>query len=164
MFTSPQPPVTITPENLLVWMDEGFRGIETAFKSLGKRQPYASAWISAGTQPGLGDGTLIAAFVEIGSFIVVSIELTTGASTTYGSGNYSFKLPRAPANVAPEWIGSVEFFDTSAALRFPGMVRAVGGVANAAPFAVSGNGMTVTVPFTWAPGDKMTLTAGYPVQ
>lgn len=164
MFTSPQSPVTITPENLLAWVDEGFRGIELAFKSLGKRQPYTSSWVSAGTQPVLGDGTLVAAFVEIGSFVVVSIELTMGSTTTYGTNSYSFKLPRAPVNVAPEWMGAVEFFDTSAGARFPGAVRAIGGVANASPIAASGNNMAPTVPFTWAVGDKMKLTVGYPVQ
>lgn len=58
---------------------------------------YTCNWTAATTNPTLGNGTLNAAYSQYGRTYTVRLELATGTTTTFGSGQYSFSLPTTAA-------------------------------------------------------------------
>lgn len=54
---------------------------------------YTPRWASTITQPTLGNGTLRGAFMRIGPYCWVRIELIFGTTTNGGTGDYTFSLP-----------------------------------------------------------------------
>lgn len=58
---------------------------------------YTPVWSSSGTAPSLGNGTLVGYYAKIGRDVTAKIFLSTGSTTTYGTGFYSFTLPLAAA-------------------------------------------------------------------
>lgn len=166
MFTLDQAPASIDPRSILLWTEEQFRKIETALQKLGKREPYTPIWTASGTQPVLGDGVLQGSYVELGSFIVVSVYLLAGATTTFGTGQWTFSLPRIPVQVTPRWTGSAVQFDQSAGLNYAGTAR-LSSALNNGNLVVSNYGVADTqntIPFAWANTDQFWVTIGYPVE
>lgn len=62
-------------------------------------QSYTPIWGAATTAPVLNDGTIEGFWTRIGDLCQVVIRMTSGASTTFGSGNYDFRLPH-PADTS----------------------------------------------------------------
>ena len=56
---------------------------------------YTTTWGAQVTAPSLGNGILDARYTQRGKTVTFSIELTTGSTTTYGTGIYTFTLPVA---------------------------------------------------------------------
>ena len=159
MFTSPQPPATITPESLLRWAQEGFREVEAVLGRLGKRQPYQPTWNGS-----IGNGALRGAFTEFGSSVLVSVDLLAGTTTTFGGGAaWVFSLPRRPVNNTPKWVGTVYMRDQSASLHYPGVALPDDTLAQFTVVAQAADSVRSTIPFTWATGDRMIATLLYPL-
>jgi hypothetical protein len=122
---------------------------------------YTPTWSAVTTAPVLGNGTLDGAYMQVGDIVFWAVTLTTGSTSTYGSGPWLFSLPVTPEldSVFPAVV-----FDSSANQRF----CAVGVITSA---AASGNNMRIlvdqgagtavgaSVPFTWATGDKLSIRA-----
>lgn len=161
MFTAPFSPGIITPESLLSYVEEGFRDLERVLKSLGRREFYLPVWASNGTQPALGNGTLLGEYVELGAYIIVNVDLTMGSTTTFGTGKWSFSLPRIPVVTGQQMVGPAFFFDSGTAV-YNGNVTGSGGVNTVAPVGYN-NVSTVgpTIPFTWTQNDRLVFTFGY---
>lgn len=56
---------------------------------------YSVSWTAASSNPSLGNGTLTGAWSRVGDILFFSIQLLTGTTTTYGTGNWLFSLPTA---------------------------------------------------------------------
>lgn len=67
---------------------------------------YTPTWTTTGTAPGLGNATLVGRYMKVGRTVTVHVNLTTGSTTTYGSGAYNFALPAASANAGCSYIGN----------------------------------------------------------
>lgn len=59
--------------------------------------PYTPTWTASTTNPVLGNGTLAGRSMKIGRTVVAQFTLTTGSTTTYGSGVYSIGMPYTAA-------------------------------------------------------------------
>lgn len=61
---------------------------------------YTPTLGSAGTAPVLGNGTLTGQYMKIGRTVHMSLTLTVGSTTTFGSSNLNFTLPATGASSA----------------------------------------------------------------
>lgn len=165
MWQYAQPAGSIEPKAIKLWAWDQFRDLSATLQKVGRRNPYTPTWISTGTQPALGNGTLLGEFVEIGQWLVVAVRLLIGSTTTFGTGTYKFGVPRAVVNELPNWYGSATFYDSSVPVFNLGVPFMVIGEQDKVSFAVHGAaaGVTPTVPFTWAVNDILQFTIGYPV-
>jgi hypothetical protein len=59
---------------------------------------YTPTLGATGTAPVLGNGTLTGQYMKIGRTVAMSLTLTVGSTTTFGSGNLNFTLPVTGAN------------------------------------------------------------------
>lgn len=54
---------------------------------------YTPVWGASGTQPVLGNGTLVGSYRRVGRTVNVNVKLTMGSTTTFGTGTYTLSLP-----------------------------------------------------------------------
>lgn len=169
MFTPLQPPGIITPEAALRWVEENFRDLERALKSVGKREPFLPVWSSSGTQPVLGNGVLEGSIVTFGASLLVSVHLAMGSTTTYGTGFWRFSVPRVMVNAEPSAPGPLGMYDISAGIVYSGVVLlspavSTGAPGSVAPYPHATTGLNPTQPFTWAAGDQLWFSVLYPTE
>lgn len=125
---------------------------------------YSCTWRSLGTQPALGNGTLVSVYRRVGKTVNIMILLTIGSTSTFGTSAYYFDLPVASTREA---MGVATAFDTSGGAFFAavGLISAGGGLAGLSyitPLTASTNAlMTSAAPMTWATGDTLRVTATY---
>jgi hypothetical protein len=128
-------------------------------------------WLqNGGTNPVLGNGSIAGYYQRSGNKVTLTINLTTGSTTTYGDGstNYRFTIP-APYNKAPIFsgvVGSALCF-AGATTFFTGTVLALndgsGGVTLNIANNLTGVNWSKTVPATWQSGNFLNLTVTYDV-
>jgi hypothetical protein len=85
-------------------------GIMTAYPSTA----ITPLWVSSGTSPSVGNGTLTGEYYQLGKMVWINIVLTLGSTSTIGTGNYTFSVPSAPAAVS-RGAGSARLFKVSGA-------------------------------------------------
>lgn len=141
---------------------DALTGIQSAWTS------FTPTWsVSSGTAPAIGNGTLSAAYQQIGKTILFRISLTAGSTTTFGSGGqFRFSLPVNPLSTT-RLTFATDYFDSSVPSAFSGTTTwdSVNSVValNATP-TTAGNanrGVTASVPMTWATGDIITINGAY---
>jgi hypothetical protein len=121
---------------------------------------YTPAWTSSGTQPAIGNGTIVGRWVQLGKFVHGYALVTMGSTTTFGTGTYSISLPAAAAasmatgvagtalgNRAGGYVGTPIFATLSTVFIY----------TPAQPTSV----WSPTVPATWANGDTMAINFSY---
>lgn len=120
---------------------------------------YTPTWTSTGTQPALGNGTISGAWTKIGRTVHYVISMTTGATSTYGTGVYLWSLP-TPAAGGSRPGSNCYIVDSSVGTQFP---RAVRQNSSTVVFALSEAGVFVgpTAPMTWAAGDSIVIAGTY---
>jgi len=99
---------------------------------LGAWTSYTPTWTSS-TPPTLGNGTLLGRYMKIGRTCITEIHLTTGSSTTYGSGNYNWTLPFTAASAGIAQIGSAQLLGPTG-VRWVGQIVISSGVNNCSAF------------------------------
>lgn len=127
--------------------------------------PYTPAWSSTGTAPALGNGTLVGWYKLIGKTCTVTLRLTAGSTSTYGTGAYGFSLPFTASSSA-DWVGRAFLGDAS--------VGASGYSQGTAFIGASATGLNVyagsvgassqvgaTSPQVFASGDRIWATCDY---
>lgn len=112
------------------------------------------AW-NAPTPPSLGNGTLIAEYVQVGHLAIARWMITAGTTTSFGSGAYSFGLPVTSAEPTGAYMGGATLFDSSA-----GVARNIHGLFQNSNMSVgqaleSGARVSATTPVTLAVGDQL---------
>lgn len=132
--------------------------------NMGAWTSYTPTWTSSGTQPALGNGTLVGRYARIGRTIVCQINLIPGSTTTFGTGTYSWALPATSANAGATYIGNAHLLGTA---RWAGQFVISPNQSASNPFfsTASGDsrlaGMTPTVPETFANGSQLRITVTY---
>ncbi|MGW2985467.1 hypothetical protein [Streptomyces goshikiensis] len=125
---------------------------------------YTPTWSSGGTQPILGNGTLIGRWARCGNVIFYMIRLTAGSTTTFGTGNYLFSLPVAVGSgidylgnafAGDNSVGSAGYSSGTAFLGAGGALGAYFGNVGAS------SALTNTYPMTWAVNDRLWLEGSY---
>lgn len=125
---------------------------------------YTPTWTATTTNPAIGNGTIVGAYVQIGKTVHARVTITMGSTTTYGTGNWMISLPVA-AKASIRFSGHLESVDTSAASSVTGRVTGLGSVAYpvASPLTAGGydRPMTSTVPIPWANTDVLSMVITY---
>jgi hypothetical protein len=73
---------------------------------------FAPIWSSSGTQPAIGNGSIVGRYVRNGSGWKAWYQITFGSTTTYGTGVYFFSLPFALSGGISFVTGSANVTDT----------------------------------------------------
>lgn len=115
---------------------------------------YTPTWVTSGTQPSIGNGTLKGRWTRVGGLIHLRISMVAGTTTTFGTNAWSFGLPVTAAadsafNPWPIWDGSFRMRDVSAFNYYSAtaVVNADGGGVG----GVYSNGQVAgNAPFTWS--------------
>lgn len=116
---------------------------------------YTPTWSSSGTAPALGNGTLVARYRQTGKLVFVQFKLTTGSTTTYGTGTYRISLPvAAAATCVSMGLGGFRYFDNSGSANYGGNAYFLD--VNTVQMLHATGSVSATTPFTWADGDIMT--------
>jgi hypothetical protein len=123
---------------------------------------YAPTWTASTTNPSLGNGTLAGRYVRIGRTITVAIKLTTGTTTTYGSGSYRWALPAA-ASSSQDVVGTAFIGDATSGYSTGISYISASNADIAAYIGAPGAAFAIspTVPQTFATGDRIWLAATY---
>lgn len=147
--------------DLLVWSGSAW---DTYVKTPGTWASFTPTWTGSGSNPSLGNGTLVGRYSKIGRLVTVHINLIPGSTTTYGSGNYNWALPFAAANNGCSYILSAHLLGTD---RWMGqMVISPAAATTSAFFNLSTTNsridfMTPTRPETFANGSQLRITGTY---
>lgn len=123
--------------------------------------PFSSTWISSGTQPTVGNGSLIFKYKRCGNTVQCVVTLTMGSTTTYGAIGYGFRLPFTVAAGAVQ-LGKAGYYDASS----DGIVMQMTAMCEPGENYVSlrndGGGVVgPTAPVTFASGDKIYASFTY---
>ena len=128
-------------------------------------QSYTPVWTAATTNPAIGDGTLLGYYQRMGKSTRAIITMIAGASTTFGSGVWSFSLPFASYASVPSgnlnWLGNYGVRDDSTGTQLSGVVLLNNNktvITSAYPAR-----FTSTYPFTWAASDQLYIDISYEV-
>lgn len=126
------------------------------------------AWTPTLTNITLGDGVLIARYIQLGKTVVGRIHFEMGSTSTMGTN------PRFSAPVTVSSIGYATIFDAigNVSINDAGTAQYVGGVrfvsGDISPFVFGADStfatldsITSTVPMTWTTGDNMMLSFAY---
>lgn len=123
---------------------------------------YSPAWSSTGTQPSLGDGTLVGRYRYIDPKTVeVHIRFKRGSTSTNGTGEYLFSLPvnslTDASGIHPTLLSAVLL---DAGTRYWNGTAHVRSSANTVAVAggwATGSEWAATVPFTLAVNDEVVI-------
>jgi hypothetical protein len=135
--------------------------VRDGFNAFGAMTSYTPTWSSLGTQPALGNGTLVGAYSQIQKTVFFRIKLTTGSTSTYGTSAYALSLPVTVASGA-RWAFSGFLQDSST-----GSVYAITGGATSTTASLYNatasplTGVSATAPFTFATGDTIDIQGWY---
>lgn len=123
---------------------------------------YTPTWSSTGTQPAIGNGTLIGAYQRIGRTIYLRIRLVPGTTTTFGTGVYFISVPFTSGAGDGQLLTAL-LFDTSGASFYAHTGYLPTG-SSSVQFP-RGNGTTdqfgPTIPVTLATGDVFNVSGAY---
>jgi hypothetical protein len=116
---------------------------------------YTSAWTTTGTPPAIGDGSIIARFLQLAGLTLWRVSFLAGAATTFGTGGWSFSLPAVPRDSRQSWSGFVD--DASTGNRYA--LRGLHDAGLVEPWVIASPmvRVTATAPMTWAAVDRLQL-------
>jgi hypothetical protein len=126
---------------------------------------YTPTFATSGTASVLGNGVITGQYARSGAAMTVTILLTVGSTTTFGTGDLRFGIPLAPVQgtvAASHGIGVVTDSSTGdraiCAVQVATSVNYAILLQNGAAGIVGG-----TTPYTLATGDTIRLTITYPL-
>lgn len=122
-------------------------------------QPYTPAWTASGVAPAIGNGSITGAYMKVGRLVVYRIAMTTGSTSTYGTGQYRWSLPVAAA-VTGYIFGNGTIVDISAGARFNRVALALT-TTTIDLMTEAAVEVGQTVPMTWATGDIVNIQGVY---
>lgn len=122
-------------------------------------ETYTPTWTSSGTQPAIGDGTLVGRKMEVGKNRWNYIQFGAGSTTTFGTGTYFWGLSDTAIRQHP---APMYIFDSGTANRLA-LAFITTGLSTIFGITVSNTDVAATVPQTWANGDSMVCLIHYEV-
>lgn len=131
--------------------------------------PYTPLWTASGTQPAIGNGTLVGRYMKMGRLVVGTIYFLMGSTTTYGTGSYFWSLPpvAAPYTGQSLWsvMGMMKAYQAGASLN--AVTRVYNGTSTLQAVysgtwpAGAETSVGQTAPWTWANGSTADLNFMY---
>lgn len=121
---------------------------------------YVPTWTGSSVNPAIGNGTLSGRYVQIGKLVKVSIAMSAGSTTTFGTGDWRFSLPVA-GHATIESNGEARYFDSSGSAFYRGLARWNGTILQARTNASPTVLVDATNPFTWATSDSLYIDLWY---
>lgn len=122
--------------------------------------PYTTTWAGTGGTPSIGNGTLDAAYTQIGKTVVARVNLAWNSTTTgNASTGWTFTLPVAAS--ATKFVGAAWILDNGTA-HYSCIARLAS--TTTVVIVINANGGTAgsTIPMNpWATGDSMQFTITY---
>ena len=128
-------------------------------------QSYTPSWLSTGTAPAIGNGSVQGSFQQIGRRIEVQIYFAAGSTTTFGTGHYIFTAP-VTSQTGLQWFGNGQIQDTSL-YNFQSTIT--GGGTSILMYGPASSTSTVaalvtpTVPVTWTTNNQTYLSLDYQI-
>lgn len=122
------------------------------------------AWTGAVTNPVIGNGTIAARYLQVGKFVLYTVSITMGSTTTYGSSTWFVSLPVTPIASAvgnTTCPGSALLYDSSATAGRQSGTASIFSTTQVDFYIGSGGVVTSLAPFTWTTGDILGLTLQY---
>jgi len=121
---------------------------------------FVPTWTASSSNPVIGNGTLAGEFFIANGICQVTVTMTAGSTTTFGSGIWSFALPVTCRSINMQR-GSAIALDAGV-IYYAGSADAAG-TGLQATFDQATSQTQATIPFTWASGDSLSMTVSYPV-
>lgn len=139
-----------------VWLALG--AVDAAVNPQSQWITYTPSWVADTTNPAIGNGTITGNYKILGGIGFATINISTGSSTTFGSGGYSFGLPFNLGGSSTAICGSGYVFDASAGVYYAGSCGVSGVGNNYARLRTHAAGnCSASVPVTLASGDALDL-------
>lgn len=110
----------------------------------------ASVGWSASTPPAIGNGTILAQYIQVGKLVIYKGRITMGSTTTFGSGSWTVNLPVTSVGLN---IGAAMAFDASTTANKQSAAIEGTGATSCNLFGVGGP-FSATLPFVWAISDR----------
>jgi hypothetical protein len=161
-----------TGDNVIVLTDisDNMDDIDTELKRVddlatnaGVWAEYSPIWASVSNpQPAIGNGTLKARWAKAGKLVHVRLRLTIGATTTLGTGVWSFTLPLTSiSNSDLETFGQCVTLDAGTGYKHD-VVNVASGASTMRMIGItSGSFYSPTVPQAWASTDFLNISLTY---
>ncbi|MFE4658371.1 hypothetical protein ACFRFJ_17035 [Streptomyces hydrogenans] len=162
--------VTAPVEGMVSWLQDANR-LETYNGTAwvpvltgGAWQTYTPAWTASSSNPSLGNGSIGGQYSRVGDTVSFHVKITSGSSTTYGSGTWSISLPvQAAAGV--DALGTVMIGDATSSSAYSLGAAYIPAGSSTAGLYVGGKGdgalVSATFPQTWATGDRLWVSGTY---
>ncbi len=136
---------------------------------------YTPVWGSSGTQPAIGNGTILGSYATAGQLVFFTIYMLGGSTTTGGTGNYSLTLPltsKTSTGIVGSYSGILDHSGAAAGMCTGNVLSAQTtiGIASGGPpglvyisVAVAGNPMqwTASAPFAISGANFTFQVAGW---
>ena len=144
--------------------------VDDSVSPLGVWTAYTPTWSAPTTNPSIGNGTLVGRYTQIGKTCILIIGLTMGSTTTYGSGNWSFSLPKTAKNTSGinfygvahiRKVGTANY-ERIAQISPSISTTVINMFTDPTPGSNSAN-ISATVPFTWGNGDALGIEITYEI-
>jgi hypothetical protein len=137
----------------------------TALEALGTWVAFTPAWESDGTDPAIGNGSLVGRYCVIGKRMDVVITMTAGSTTTFGTGAWYFVM-NFPATIVSglKWVGTALTFDAGTTYRPEACFVDSAVSAYILRGTSGGNFYSATVPQTWTTNDWTTFRITVEIQ
>lgn len=122
---------------------------------------FTPTWTGSVSNPVLGNGTCVGAYLQVGKTVRFKIVLTVGSTTTFGSGAYGLSLAVAPND---SFAAAAVYIDASASTRCSGsawLTSGSGVFRMLPPTDAASAGISPTVPFTFATSDQILVSGIY---
>lgn len=129
-----------------------------------------STWTPSYLNLTVGNGTVVARYLQVGKTVFFRFSLTWGSTTTFTSGSNISISP--PVNMSSNYtqfttLGTASYFDTSAGAVYSSGI-AFNSPTSMLPFVTSASGtytsygqVNNTNPMTWATGDTFSLVGSF---
>jgi hypothetical protein len=117
-------------------------------------------WVGSSSNPAIGNGTLTYAIYQAEGMAFLTMKMTAGSTTTFGTGNWTFLGfgVNATYTVLGTWLAKI------GGTYFSGASRILAGTAEVKGYGYnSANEFNPTFPGSWASGDELTITIAYPI-
>lgn len=131
---------------------------------------YTPAWTGSTSDPVIGNGTITGRYFEFGKNVFYSIQITTGSTTTYGTGQYFVSLPSTSKNDTVEYHSVGHSFDAGGVNRWQITGRIPVNVSRIELYAFSLTGvngrttwdaLSPSTPFNWVASCGLSISGCY---
>lgn len=120
---------------------------------------FTPTWTGASGNPAIGNGTINAAYITTGKTHKFRIHITMGSTTTFGSGRWDLTIGGGVTTIAAIQVVSCYMLDNSAtaARGVVAWVPASSSICRPVGHDGAINGVSSTVPWTWAQNDSLVV-------